>query len=193
LFVIKPEDAIDFLTPPAVDRLPGVGKVTARRLADLGVRTVGEIRSFELGVLQQRFGRYGIRLYELARGIDDNPVEPNRPTQSISAEDTFESDVLLEETDAMIRRLAEKVWLASRKEPRIARTVVLKLKTAEFSVLTRSHTPASPPASCEELTSIALALREKVIVNPRQKFRLAGVGLSNFRDVTDDAENLLFE
>ena len=157
------------------------------------MRTVGEIRSFESGVLQQQFGRYGIRLYELARGIDNNPVEPNRPTQSISAEDTFESDVLLEETDAMIRRLAEKVWLASRKEPRIARTVVLKLKTAEFGILTRSHTPASPPASCEELTRIALALREKVVVSPGQKFRLAGVGLSNFRDAIDHAENLLFE
>lgn len=194
LFVIKPDEAIDFLTPLPVNRLPGVGKVTARRLADLGVRTVGEIRSFEAAVLQQQFGRYGIRLYELARGIDDNPVEPNRPTQSISAEDTFEADVLLEETDAMVRRLAEKVWLASRKEPRIARTVVLKLKTAEFSILTRSYTPALPPASGEELASIALALRDKVLLNPKQKFRLVGVGLSNFRDaMSDPVENLLFD
>jgi DNA polymerase-4 len=194
LFVIKPAESIDFLTSLTVERLPGVGKVTARRLTALGVRTVGEIRSFEAGVLQQQFGRYGLRLFELARGIDNNPVEPNRPTQSISAEDTFESDVLLAETDPTIRRLAEKVWQASRKEPRIARTVVLKLKTAEFSILTRSHTPASPPASCEALTSIALALRGKVIVNPGQKFRLAGVGLSNFRDtMANQAENLLFE
>ena len=158
------------------------------------MRTVGEIRSFEAGVLQQQFGRYGIRLFELARGIDDNPVEPNRPTQSISAEDTFESDILLEETDAMIRSLAEKVWLASLKEPRTARTVVLKLKTAEFSILTRSHTPALPPASCEDLVSIALALREKVLPTPGQKFRLVGVGLSNFRDaMTDPMENRLFD
>lgn len=194
LFVIKPEEAMSFLTPLPVDRLPGVGKVTARRLGDLGVKTVGQIRSFEAGALQQQFGRYGIRLYELARGIDSNPVEPNRPTQSISAEDTFEADVRLEETDAMIRWLAEKVWQASRNEPRIARTIVLKLKTAEFSILTRRHTPALPPASCEELADIALALREKVVVSPGQKFRLAGVGLSNFHEATvDRAENLLFE
>jgi DNA polymerase-4 len=193
LFVIKPDDAVAFLTSLAVDRLPGVGKVTARRLADLGVKTVGEIRSFEASVLQQQFGRYGIRLYELARGIDNNPVEPNRPTQSISAEDTFEVDVTLEEIDAMIRRLAEKVWKASRKEPRIARTVVLKLKTAEFSILTRSHTPALPPASCDELANIALGLRQKVIVNPGQKFRLAGVGLSNFPDAIAERTDLLFE
>ena len=194
LFVIRPDDAIDFLTPLPVERLPGVGKVTARRLADLGLRTVGDIRRFEPGILQQQFGRYGIRLSELARGIDNNRVEPNRPTQSISAEDTFESDVVLAETDAMIRRLAEKVWEASRKEARVARTIVLKLKTAEFSILTRSHTPASPPASCEELTSIALTLREKVVVSPEQKFRLAGVGLSNFREaMADRPEDWLFE
>ena len=116
--------------------------MTARRLVALGVKTVGELRSVDLPVLQNQFGRFGVRLYELARGIDNNPVEPNRPTQSMSAEDTFESDVLLDETDAMIRRLAEKVWQASLKESRIARTIVLKLKTAEFSIVTRSHTPA---------------------------------------------------
>ena len=193
LFVIRPDEAIDFLTPLAVDRLPGVGKVTARRLSDMGIKTVGEIRNFEASELQQKFGRYGIRLYELARGIDDNPVEPNRPTQSISAEDTFEFDVALEETEAMIRRLAEKVWQSSRNEPRIARTVVLKLKTAEFSILTRRQTPPLPPVSCEEVTDIALALREKVPVSPDQKFRLAGVGLSNFQDTAEPAEDLLFE
>jgi DNA polymerase-4 len=194
LFVIKPDKAIDFLTSIAVERLPGVGKVTERRLVELGVKTVGDIRNVDIAALQERFGRYGLRLYDLARGIDNHPVEPNRPAQSISAEDTFESDVLLNETDAMIRSLAKKVWEASRKESRIARTVVLKLKTAEFSIHTRSHTPNSPLLSCEELTNIALALREKVRMEPRQRFRLVGVGLSNFRDpMTDPAEELLFQ
>ena len=67
--------------------------------------------------------------------------------------------MLLAETEPMIRRLAEKTWEASRKESRIARTVVLKLKTAQFQILTRSQTPLLPPASCEELTQIALSLR----------------------------------
>jgi DNA polymerase-4 len=82
----------------------------------------------------------------------------------------------------MIRRLAEKLWSASRKEARIARTVVLKLKTSEFKILTRSHTPGSPPSSCEELTDIALKLQERVGLQPQQRFRLVGVGLSNFQD-----------
>jgi DNA polymerase IV len=182
LFVIQPEEVDAFLAPLPVGRLPGVGKVTGERLEKLGIKTVGDLRSTDSVALENHFGRYGLRMYELARGVDENPVVANRPTQSISAEDTFERDVPLAATEAIIRRLAEKIWSASRKESRIAHTVVLKLKTSEFKILTRSHTPQFPPASCEELTSIALALRERVGAGPRQLFRLVGVGLSNFRE-----------
>ncbi len=182
LFVIQPDDVDSFLPPLPVGRLPGVGKVTEARLEKLGIRTVGDLRGLELPTLEGPFGRHGLRLYELARGIDNSPVLPDRPTQSVSAEDTFQNDVPLSETEPLIRRLAEKTWAASRKETRIARTVVLKLKTSEFRILTRSHTPASPPSSCEELTGIALSLRERVDLDPHQRFRLVGVGLSNFRD-----------
>ncbi len=194
LFVIQPEDIDLFLPPLAVGRIPGVGKVTEKRLEDLGVKTVGDLRAKELPELESRFGRYGVRLYELARGIDHSAVVPDRPTQSISAEDTFERDVPLAETEPMILRLAEKVWAASRKESRIARTVVLKLKTSEFHILTRSHTPLSPPSSCAELTAIALSLRERVDRGPGQRFRLAGVGLSNFREPDEiTAQAALFD
>jgi DNA polymerase-4 len=81
---------------------------------------------------------YGQRLYELTRGIDEIPVVPNRPAQSVSAADKLEQDVLLAETEPMIRRLSEKMRAGSRKKSRIARTVVLKSKTAKFHVLTRS-------------------------------------------------------
>jgi DNA polymerase IV len=182
LFVIQPEEVDAFLFPLPVGGLPGVGKVTGEKFAKLRITTVGELRGLELSVLEHAFGRYGLRLYELARGIDEREVVPNRPTQSISVEDTFETDVLLVETEPVIRRLAEKLWSASRKEPRIARTVVLKLKTSEFKILTRSHTPDSPPLSCEELTDIALKLRERVDLGSQQRFRLVGVGLSNFRE-----------
>ncbi|QNI30921.1 DNA polymerase IV [Alloacidobacterium dinghuense] len=194
LFVIQPEDIDTFLPPLPVGRIPGVGKVTERRLEEIGIRTVGDLRSLELAVLESRFGRYGIRLHELGRGIDHSPVVPDRPTKSISAEDTFEHDVLLEHTEPMIRRLAEKVWMATSKESRIAHTVVLKLKTTEFNILTRSHTPASPPSSCEELTEIALSLRGRVELGPERRFRLVGVGLSNFCDHRETpAQPVLFE
>ena len=194
LFVIQPAEIDAFLLPLAVERLPGVGKVTGEKLATLNVKTVADLRKLELSVLEDHFGKYGVRLYELARGIDENPVVSDRPTQSISVEDTFEQDVLLEETGPMIRRLSEKLWSASRKDERVARTVVLKLKTSEFKILTRSHTPGTPPSSCEELTEIALQLRERVQSDPQQRYRLVGVGLSNFRDPVDAAaQPALFE
>jgi DNA polymerase-4 len=186
LFVIQPDDVDGFLLPLAIGRLPGVGRVTEEKLAKLEIKTVGDVRKLDLSLLEQQFGRFGRRLHELARGIDDGDVVPARPTKSISAEDTFEHDVPIAETEPMIRRLAEKVWAASRNESRIARTVVLKLKTSEFKILTRSHTPSSPPCSCEELTDIALTLREKVDLGPKQRFRLVGVGLSNFEEPEDE-------
>jgi DNA polymerase-4 len=194
LFVIQPEDIDTFLPPLSVGRIPGVGKVTEKRLDELGIKTVGDLRNQELLTLESRFGRYGFRLYELARGVDHSAVVPDRPTKSISAEDTFERDLPLEETEPMIRRLAEKVWSASRKESRIARTVVLKLKTSEFSLLTRSHTPGSPPASCEELIGIALSLRERVNLSRERRFRLVGIGLSNFCELEESpAQPVLFD
>jgi DNA polymerase IV len=192
LFVIQPDDISAFLPPLPVGRIPGVGKVTEDRLKQIGVQTVGDLQALDAAVLEERFGRYGIRLYELARGIDHNLVIPDRPTKSISAEDTFERDIPLSETGSLIERLAQKVWLASRQESRVARTVVLKLKTSEFSILTRSHTPVTPPASCAELTAIALSLRERISLAAEQRFRLVGVGLSNFRD-PESLQSTLFK
>jgi len=194
LFVIQPKDVDAFLLPLPVGRLPGVGKVTEEKLKGFEVHMIADLRRLDLPTLESLFGRYGVRLYELARGVDESRVVPDRTTQSISAEDTFERDVPLTETEPMIRKLAELTWAASRKESRIARTVVLKLKTAEFKILTRSHTPSSPPSSCEELTAIALSLRERVALGPRQRFRLVGVGLSNFLDPEDvSAQPALFD
>jgi len=194
LFVIQPEEVDSFLLPLSVGRLPGVGKVTEEKLRMSDIQTVEDLRKLDLPTLEGRFGRYGVRLHELARGIDNNEVIPDRPTQSVSAEDTFESDVPLIEIEPMIRRLAEKAWTASRKEVRIARTVVLKLKTSEFKILTRSHTPHAPPSSCEQLTDIALSLRERINLSPKQRFRLVGVGLSNFCDPDDASiQSALFE
>ena len=217
LFVIQPEEVDSFLLPLPLGRLPGVGKVMEEKLKSLlrttlpchserseeslfqqspkglDVQTVADLRKVDLATLEIRFGRYGVRLYELARGIDESEVISDRPTQSISVEDTFERDVLLTEMEPMIRKLAEHTWAASRKESRIARTVVLKLKTADFKIITRSHTPLSPPTSCEELMSIALSLRDRVGRSPAQRFRLVGVGLSNFSDPEDaSTQPLLF-
>ncbi len=182
-FVIRPEQVEAFLTPLPVAKLHGVGRVMEGKLGELGIVTVGQLRAYGKAELERRFGRWGRRLHELSRGIDEHPVVSERPTLQVSAEDTFERDLRLHETDDTLRRLAGKVWAATQKEPeRIGRTVVLKLKTSDFRILTRSLTPPQPPASEAELIEIALSLRERVGLPSRTRYRLVGVGLGNFRD-----------
>jgi DNA polymerase-4 len=181
LFVIRPHQVEAFLTPLPIGRLPGVGKVMEAKLVALGITTVGELRAFAQAALEQRFGRWGKRLHELSRGIDEHTVQPERPTLQISAEDTFEHDLLLDELEPHIRRLAEKAWAGYQRENRrVARTVVLKLKTADFHTLTRSLTPTQRPMSANELADIASALRERVERPADSRYRLVGVGLAGF-------------
>ncbi len=181
-FVIKPAQVFDFLTPLPVGCIPGVGKVMQQKLEALGIATVGDLRALGAERLQREFGSFGLRLHQRAQGIDERPVEPDQPVQSISSEDTFARDVPLSEIEPMIRQLAERTWTATRKTERIGRTVVLKLKTAQFRILTRSHTPDAPPASLEQFTAIALALRDRVDLPASTLYRLVGVGLGGFRD-----------
>lgn len=181
-FVIRPEHALEFLTPLPVGRLHGVGKVMEGRLQALGINTVGELRALGAAALEGHFGRWGKRLFELSCGIDEHAVESERPTQSISSEDTFPTDVPITELADAITQLATRTWTSAQGEARVARTVVLKLKTADFRTLTRSLTPPKPPASAAELVEIALALCTRVELPSSTRFRLVGVGLSGFCD-----------
>jgi DNA polymerase-4 len=187
LFVIRPHQVEAFLAPLPVGRLPGVGKVMEARLTDLGITTVGDLRLRPEHELEQRFGRWGRRLRELSLGVDDYPVQPDRPTLQVSAEDTFEHDLTLQDLAPHIRRLAEKTWAAHEREAqgehgRLARTVVLKLKTSDFHTLTRSFTPVTRPSSATEVGDIACALRDRVERPADSRYRLVGVGLAGFVD-----------
>lgn len=190
-FVIQPHEAQAFLLPLPVGRIPGVGKVTEARMTKAGIKVVGDIYALELAALEREFGSYAQRLYELARGIDHNPVVANRVRKQISAEDTFPDDIPLSECEVHIRRLAEKVWNASKQNAREAKTVVLKLKTREFQSLTRCLTSRTPISSFEIFLNIALALRDRVDLPPQQLYRLVGIGLSNFRLEEETARNFI--
>ncbi|MDI9240268.1 DNA polymerase IV [Lysobacter sp. LF1] len=192
LFVIRPHQVEAFLAPLPVGRLPGVGKVMEQRLQELHIATVADLRTMGAVELEQRFGRWGRRLHELSLGIDESPVEPERPTLQVSSEDTFERDLPLEELEPHIRRLAAKTWEGHGREVerhpgRIARTVVLKLKTSDFRILTRSLTPTEPPASEAALAQLACDLRARVALPEHTRYRLVGVGLSGFSDRDDAA------
>ncbi|MHB8309011.1 MAG: DNA polymerase IV, partial [Metallibacterium sp.] len=193
LFVIRPAAVEGFLAPLPVARLPGVGTVMEQKLARLGVRRVADLRALGAQRLVQQFGRWGLRLHELALGIDDSPVRRERPSLQISAEDTFAQDLHLDQLDAPIAQLAAKVWAAYvREQDRIARTVVLKLKTAYFRTLTRSHTDALPAQSEAALVRAALQLRARVELPASTRYRLVGVGLSGFVDADTAQPDLFF-
>jgi DNA polymerase IV len=182
-YVIKPAEVIDFLTPLPVGRLPGVGKVMEAKLAELKIATVGDLRQFPAQGLESRFGRWGIRLHELSLGIDDNAVVSERPTQQISSEDTFQDDLFLMDLLPHILRLSEKTWSAYQKEQgRYARTVVLKLKTADFQTLTRSYTPSGPMQNYSDFKAIGSQLCDRVNLPASTRYRLVGIGLTNFVD-----------
>jgi DNA polymerase IV len=185
LFVIRPRDVERFLEPLPVGRLPGVGRVMEGKLAQLGIATVGQLRLRDPAGLERHYGRYGRRLHELASGIDERSVEPDRPVQSVSAEDTFAHDLPIDALVPHVERMAQKAWSASRKYARIGRTVVLKLKTADFRILTRSHTPPQPPASQDAFVRIAVGLLERAGTTAATRYRLVGVGLGNFTDADD--------
>ena len=181
LFVVRPHHVDAFLLPLKVGRLPGVGKVMEAKLAELGLATVADLRTLPLPEMELRFGRWGRRLYELALGIDEHPVTSERVSVQVSSEDTFETDLHLHELAPHIQRLAEKTWAGQQRETgRVARTVVLKLKTAAFQSLTRSHTPTLRPTGAAELAQIACDLRQRVNRPPDERYRLVGVGLSGF-------------
>ena len=179
---MRPHQVEAFLTPLPVGCIPGVGKVMLGKLQALGIETVGDLRALPREELEQRFGSFGGSLFRRALGIDERPVEPNQPVQSISSEDTFARDLPIGELDEAIRQLAGKTWEATRKTERVGHTVVLKLKTAQFRILTRSFTPDVAPASAGEFTAIALSLRDRVDLPPDTLYRLVGVGLSGFRE-----------
>jgi DNA polymerase-4 len=189
LFVVPPSKVEAFLAPLPVARLPGVGRVTGADLAALGIATVSDLRRAGRERLVGRFGRWGGRLHELAWGIDRHPVEPERPHSQISSEDTFEQDLPLEELAPQVARMAARTWdaylrqrareVAEGRPPRQPRTVVLKLKTARFRILTRSLTPPRPPDDGATLARMACALLGRVCADAATRYRLVGVGLAN--------------
>lgn len=192
-FVITPQRVDAFLRPLPVKRVPGVGKVMEARLAARGILTCGDLRAWSLADMEATFGSFGRSLYNRARGIDERPVEPDQPVQSISAEDTFAEDRPLEDLGEAIEQLAARTWAATRRTDRIGHTVVLKLKTAQFRTLTRSHTPERPPESEQELREIALSLRARVDLPADTRYRLVGVGLGGFRDKEPVRQGDLFD
>jgi len=192
LFVIRPHQVERFLMPLPVRKIPGVGKATEAVLTDMGIATVGDLHRFTAEELIARFGKWGTRLWELARGIDESPVVPSRKRKSWSSESTFPRDITLEEVADYIRKESQSLWSALQAKEMVGRTVTIKLRTGDFRTATRRLTPEAPPASADELAAIGLELLKRFEFGEAARYRLAGIGLSNFLE-EEEREPLLFE
>lgn len=182
LFVIKPHQVERFLVALPVRKIPGVGKATEKVMTEIGVATVGDLLRFEQDELIARFGKWGTRLWELARGIDDSPVEPSRERKSWSRENTFAQDITLDEVADFLRGESQKLWESLEKRSMRGRTVTVKLRTNKFETATRQLTPPQPPENGDDIARIAVELLGRFTFPPQATYRLAGVGVSNFMD-----------
>jgi DNA polymerase-4 len=177
--VVPPGQEAAFLAPLPIRRLWGVGEVTARELAKLGVETIGDLARLPASELSARFGAHGAGLWHAARGSDDSPVTPERAEKSVSREETFAQDT---NDPALLRtellRLSESVASRLRRHGLAARTVGLKLRYGDFTTLSRQVTLAEPTDSGPVIYAQAQALFEAAW-DRRRAVRLVGVGASN--------------
>jgi DNA polymerase-4 len=191
LTVIGPDRVEPFLQKLPVDALWGVGPVTARKLRARGIERLVDVRSVEPSELQATVGSLAHWLRQLAHGIDERPVVPDRRSKSSGSERTYEQDITdlryaRSEVEGMARRAAD--WLARRGM--YARTVTLKVRYADFTTLTRSHS-AQPTRDSTAIVSRAVELLARTEVGHRP-VRLLGVTVHNFTaEVESSAPNRL--
>ncbi|HEX2061784.1 MAG TPA: DNA polymerase IV [Thermoanaerobaculia bacterium] len=196
MFVIKPHQVERFLVNLPVRKIPGVGKATEAVLREMNIVTVGDLQRYDPPQLIARFGKWGTRLWELARGIDESPVEPSRKRKSWSSENTFATDITREEAAEWIRKEAHRLWESLEERSMRGRTVTVKLRTPDFKTATRQLSPPDLPASGDDIARIATSLLERFDFPPDARYRLVGVGVSNFledEEVSPEAELSLFE
>lgn len=180
--VITPRNGPAFVEGLAVKKFHGVGPATAAKMERLGILTGADLKAQSLAFLQQHFGKSGAWYYNIARGIDDRPVRPDRERKSVGAEDTFMTDIFdLDAARAEISPLVDKVWRHCEAKDLHGRSVTLKVKYADFQIITRSRTEAAPFGSVAEIAATVHSLL--VPLFPTAKgIRLLGVTLSSFAD-----------
>ena len=176
-------DERSFLAPLDIARLPGIGKKTERVLRGLGVSTVGELSFIPPGVLKSHFGAFGDLLHRYSNGIDDRKVTPPGAAKSISRETTFGTDTADRSfLKATLRYLSERVGRQLRQQGRQARCIILKLRYADFTTITRSHTLKHASDTDRAITDTGLGLLNKALAQEKQPVRLIGIGVSGFTE-----------
>ncbi len=185
------EQVQEFLDPLPVERLWGVGKQGSKVFQRLGIHTIGQLREWPLDLLRDHFGSGGEYLWNLAHGLDDDPVVPEREAKSISHETTFEQDIDdLDVLQAWLVDLTEQVAWRLRRHGLRGRVVHLKVRFADFSTITRSQTLPEPTDITQELWQVADEMLCQRLPPGHLPVRLIGMGVSGFGR---ESQGLLFD
>ncbi len=186
LCVIPPARGAAFVASLPVKRFHGVGPVTAAKMARLGIETGADLAAQPIAFLRANFGSHADYLYGAARGIDERPVRPDRPTKSVGAERTFDTNITgaTEAADALAR-VADAAWVRIDRSGERGRTITLKLRDSNFHTRTRARSLTTPVAGIEEFLAIGrdLLLRELPVPGG---IRLLGLTLSGIVEGDED-------
>lgn len=189
LTVVRPHRVQAFLDPLPVRRLPGVGPATERRLAELGVRMVRDLRSLARQRVVERLGRNGERLHAFARGRDDRPVRVHQPAKSLSCERTWAEDLRsLAVMEERLGAMAADVAGGLVRRNLTACTVTVKVRYPDFTTVTRSSTLEGPTCDSRRIQEVARMLLRRTEAAARG-VRLLGVSASNL--VSGGVEQLM--
>ena len=183
LCVITPERGPEFVAALPVARFHGIGPVTARKMEQLGIVTGADLREWSLAALQARFGSSADWYWRICRGIDDREVKPDRPYKSVSAERTFDEDLRDPgRLAAELERIAGYAWNRIERAEVAGRTVILKVKYGDFTLITRSKSFAAPVPDIAAFTEAGQALLGALHPLPKG-IRLLGLGLHNLCEI----------
>jgi DNA polymerase IV len=193
--VVPKDGVLEYLHPLPADALWGVGEKTGEILTRLGLRTVGDIAHLPLATVQREFGAAGGKhLWSLSWGRDERKVTPRAPEKSVGAEETFAADV---DDPEVIRgellRLSGRTARALRASGHVARTVVVKLRLANFKTITRSRTLAQPTDVTRDIYEAACALYQNSGLDRRARLRLVGVRVTGLRPASGSSVQLTFD
>ena len=171
-------EARSFLRDKKIGIMRGAGKVTQTRLERDGITTIGQLQDADPADLARRYGATGLWLYQMANAQDSRPVDPGGEMKTISSETTFDKDLSrYSELERILWRQAERVSARAKAKGIAGKTIVLKLKTADFRLRTRSASLEAPTQLADRIFRTAMASLKREADGTR--FRLLGVGLSN--------------
>lgn len=183
LFVVRPEEVTAFLAPLPIETMWGVGKKTAPKLRDAGIRTLGDLAKADPGRVQGLLGSFGPTAQALARGIDGREVIADREAQSIGAEETFEHDLFdIESLERELLAQASRVALRLSESGRSARVVVVKIKYPDFALKTRRLSLPSPVADTQSIYTAARNLLRR-FTSLEKGVRLVGISVAELSEV----------